>query len=184
MEQAGPEVNEGFDGRRHWGQKGASMASRPARALSPLERSKRIGQRAGIVLFAGIYAGATLLWTIQILTTVWGSAPPSAAGCAAGTASLEGAVSRARATYLAQSGAQDERAALASYRNALEPEWSEQKGVEAACREDEAGRKRLKDVIALRYAEEHAVRYESLGLAPLRRRLKGASESPSHELIR
>jgi hypothetical protein len=39
-------------------------------------------------------------------------------------------------------------------------------------------------VVALRYAEEHAVRYESLGLAPLRRRLKAASESPSHELIR
>jgi hypothetical protein len=97
---------------------------------------------------------------------------------------LERAVSRARAAYLAQTSEQNERAALATYRNALEPEWSEHKGIEAACRGDEAGRKRLKDVIALRYAEEHAVRYESLGLAPLRRRLKAASESPSHELIR
>jgi hypothetical protein len=39
-------------------------------------------------------------------------------------------------------------------------------------------------VIALRYAEEHAVRYESLGLAPLRRRLQGPAESPPTELIR
>ena len=160
------------------------MASRPPRVLSRVERARRIGQRAGIVIFVAIFAGATLLWTIQILTTVWGTAPPSAAGCAAGTASLERAIARARGVFAAQSADQDERAALATYRNALEPEWSDQKGIEAACRDDQAGLKRLKDVVALRYAEEHAVRYESLGLAPLRRRLKGASESPSHELIR
>jgi hypothetical protein len=160
------------------------MASRPPRVLSPLERRRRLGQRAGIAIFSTFFAGATLLWTIQILTTVWGSAPPSPAGCAGGTASLEKAIARARAVYVAHRGDQDERAALSTYRNALEPEWSQQKAIEAACRDDELGRKRLKDVIALRYAEEHAVRYESLGLAPLRRRLKGASESPSHELIR
>lgn len=159
------------------------MASRPPRVLSPRERRRRIGQRAGVAIFTLIFAGATLIWTIQILTTVWGSAPPSAAGCAGGTANLERAIARARAVWLAHSGAQDERAALTTYRNALKPEWGEQKAVEAACREDEPGRKRLKDVVALRYAEEHAVRYESLGLAPLRRRLKGASESPN-ELIR
>jgi hypothetical protein len=160
------------------------MVSRPPRVVSPTERRRRIGQRAGIAVFAAIFAGATLLWTIQILTTVWGSAPPSGAGCAGGTARLERAVARARSVWAAQSGDQDERTALATYRNALEPEWSEQKSVAAACRADEPGRKRLKDVVALRYAEEHAVRYESLGLAPLRRRLKAASESPSHELIR
>jgi hypothetical protein len=160
------------------------MAPRPPRVLSPLERRRRIGQRAGVVVFAVIFAGSTLLWTIQILTAVWGAAPASPAGCAGGTANLERAVARARAISIAHSGEQDERAALATYRKALEPEWSDQKGIEAACREDRAGRKRLKDVIALRYAEEHAVRYESLGLAPLRRRLKGASDSPSHELIR
>ena len=184
MEQAGPEVNEGFDGRGHCGQKGRPMASRPPRVLSSRERAERIGRRAGVAIFATIFAGATALWTFQILTTVWGTAPPSAAGCAGGTARLEQAVARARASFVHSSGEEDERTALGRYRNALLPEWSEQKAVEAACRDDEAGRRRLKDVIALRYAEEHAVRYESLGLAPLRRRLKGASESPSHELIR
>jgi hypothetical protein len=154
------------------------MAARPPRVLSPTERRRRIGQRAGIVIFVFIFAGATLLWTIQILSTVWGSAPASALGCAGGTASLERAVARARAAYASHVGDETERTALATYRNALEPEWSGTKGVEAACRGDETGRKRLKDVIALRYAEEHAVRYESLGLAPLRRRLQGASESP------
>jgi len=143
-----------------------------------------MGRRAGIAIFTTIFAGATLLWTIQILTAVWGSAPPSPAGCAVGTASLERAVARARLAYAVQAGDEDERAALARYRNALEPEWEQRKAVEAACQGDEAGRKRLKDVIALRYAEEHTVRYESLGLAPLRRRLKGTSASPPNELIR
>ncbi len=156
------------------------MPSRPPRVLTPQQRAERIGRRAGIAVFATIFAGATALWTFQILSTVWGSAPPSPEGCASGTASLERAVSRARAAFAASSGDEDERAALALYRQALEPEWSQQKAVEAACEGDAAGRKHLKDVIALRYAEEHAVRYESLGLAPLRRRLKGASEATSH----
>ena len=160
------------------------MAKPSRRPPSPLERRRLMGRRAGIAVFTTIFAGATLLWTIQILTAVWGSAPPSPAGCAVGTASLERAVARARLAYAVQAGDEDERAALARYRNALEPEWEQRKAVEAACQGDEAGRKRLKDVIALRYAEEHTVRYESLGLAPLRRRLKGTSVSPPNELIR
>ena len=160
------------------------MAKLSRRPPSPLERRRLMGRRAGIAIFTTIFAGATLLWTIQILTAVWGSAPPSPAGCAVGTASLERAVARARLAYAVQAGDEDERAALARYRNALEPEWEQRKAVEAACQGDEAGRKRLKDVIALRYAEEHTVRYESLGLAPLRRRLKGTSASPPNELIR
>jgi hypothetical protein len=160
------------------------MAKVPRSALSPLERRRLAGRRAGIAIFGTIFAGATLLWTFQILTAVWGSAPPSPAGCAGGTASLERAVERARQAYALLPGDEDERAALARYRNALEPEWEQQKAVVAACRGDAAGRKRLKDVIALRYAEEHAVRYESLGLAPLRRRLQGTSPSPPNELIR
>ncbi len=154
------------------------MAARSRSPLSPAARRRRIGQRAGTLVFVFIFAGATLWWTVQILTTVWGTAPPSPAGCANGTLSLEQAVERARLAYAASAGDEDERAALARYRGALEPEWSERKAVEAACAGDVAGRKRLKDVVALRYAEEHAVRYESLGLAPLRRRLKGTQPSP------
>jgi hypothetical protein len=160
------------------------MVSPTRRELSKLERNRLIGRRAGIAIFTAIFAGATLLWTIQILTTVWGSAPPSPAGCAGGTANLERAVERARETHARNAGDEDERAALSRYRSALEPEWEQRKAVEAACENDEAGKKRLKDVIALRYAEEHAVRYESLGLAPLRRRLKGTDTSSSNELNR
>jgi hypothetical protein len=160
------------------------MARSSRSPKSALERRRQLGRRAGIAIFTLIFAGATLLWTIQILTAVWGGAPPSPEGCAGGTASLERAIERARLVYALQAGDEDERTAIARYRSALEPEWNQQKGVEAACRDDKAGKKRLKDVIALRYAEEHAVRYESLGLAPLRRRLKGTSTSPTNELKR
>lgn len=159
------------------------MAAPSRRPITQLERNRLLGRRVGIAVFSAIFAGATLLWTVQILTTVWGTAPPAPEGCAGGTAKLEQAVERARRVYALEAGDEDERAALARYRSALEPEWASRKGVEAACRGDDAGKKRLKDVIALRYAEEHAVRYESLGLAPLRRRLKGI-ESPVNELNR
>jgi hypothetical protein len=155
------------------------MPASPRPVLTPAERTRLTGRRIGIAVFAALVSGATLLWTIQILSEVWGSAPPSPTGCAAGTRKLEDAVERARLAYATGAADEDERTALSRYRGALEPEWSERKAIEAACREDSAGRKRLKDVIALRYAEEHAVRYESLGLAPLRRKLKGTfSSSP------
>src|SRR5882672_6408583 len=111
--------------------------SRPA--PSRLERHRLLGRRAGVAVFTGIFAGATLIWTTQILTTVWGTAPPSPEGCAGGTASLERAVERARLAYAVQAGDEDERSALTRYRNALEPEWEQRKAVEAACRGDEAG---------------------------------------------
>lgn len=160
------------------------MASPPRSIRSPAERARLTGRRVGIGIFSAIFAGATALWTFQILTTVWGGAPPSREGCARGTQILEQAVQHARTVYAQSSGNEDERAALQRYRNALEPQWQQRKAVEAACQGDEAGRKRLKDVVALRYAEEHAVRYESLGLAPLRRRLMGTPASSSTELKR
>jgi hypothetical protein len=143
-----------------------------------MDRRRRLGRRVGIIIFTVIFAGATLMWTIQILTAVWSSAPPSPAGCSVGTARLEQAIARARHIYQSEAGAEDERAALARFRSALLPEWTEEKAIKAACEHEEAGKKRLKDVIALRYAEEHAVRYESLGLAPQRRRLGAESASP------
>jgi hypothetical protein len=162
------------------------MAEQPrsSSTLSPRERARSIGRRAGVVVFATIFSAATLWWTFQILTAVWGGAAPSPDGCALGTAKLESAIGTARRAYLDLAGDADERMALKNYRTALEPAWSARKSVEAACRGDAAGARRLKDVIALRYAEEHAVRYESLGLAPLRRRLKGTRPSPMNELNR
>jgi hypothetical protein len=182
MEQACPEVNEGFDEGAGSGQNAGRMVSR--RPPSPQQLRRLLGRRIGNIVFATLFAGATLVWSVEILSAVWSTAAPSPAGCEAGTASLERAIERARSVYVAHSGEEDERTALARFRAALEPEWREEKAIDAACRGDLAGSKRLGDVVALRYAEEHAVRYESQGLAPLRRRLQGTHELPSNELIR
>ena len=182
MKQACPEVNEGFDEHAGSGHNPSPMLSR--RPPSPLQQRRLMGRRIGNLIFGILFAAATAVWSVQILTAVWEGAPPAPAGCSAGTASLESALRRARSVYSSHRGDEDERAALARFRGALAPEWSQEKAVDAACRSDEAGRKRLRDVVALRYAEEHAVRYESQGLAPLRRRLQGNQPSPSNELIR
>src|SRR5258707_9945570 len=118
------------------------MVSPPPNARWLLQRRRLFGQRGGIVIFMAIFAGATLVWTIQILTAVWGTAPPSPPGGAGGTASLERPVERARLAYAIQAGDEDESAALARYRSALEPEWQARKNVEAVPDGDAGGAKR------------------------------------------
>jgi hypothetical protein len=189
MEYLDAAVNVGFDGEVAYGHNaGMSNGSAPASRLAARDvmqtpglenigagpRARLIGRRVGIVLYAVLFGGATVLWSVQILMQVWGGAPPSALGCGGGTDRLEAALLRARSQLAGGAALQNERAALETFRGALEPEWSERREIEAACRGDELGERRLRDIIALRYAEEHAVRYESLGLAPLRRRVKSS----------
>jgi hypothetical protein len=131
----------------------------------------RKGSRVAIALFALVVAGATAIWTLQIVRQVWW--PPfreSPVDCRTGLGGLARAVTRARLAAARESG--DERAALARFRAALEPEWATRQGVEVRCRGDVEALRSLKDLDALRYAEEHAVRYEAVGLASLRRRVE------------
>jgi hypothetical protein len=141
-------------------------------------RVQRAGRRVGIVLFALIVGGATATWTIQILLAVF--APPLLAvakGCQSGTRELLVAVRRARSAAAAESGG--ERAALQRFRAALSPEWNSRTSLTALCQADPKGRAALTEIDALRYAEEHAVRYEAVGLAPQRRRVEGLSDFES-----
>jgi hypothetical protein len=178
MEHALAKVNEGFDGGSCFRHKARAMPARGAQ-LTPLQRRRLIGRRVGTAVFGLLFASATLVWSLEILSAVWGSAPPSPDGCARGTESLERAIERARSAYALGAGDEDERTALSRFRSALEPEWAQRKAVEAACKGDRVAEKHLRDVVALRYAEEHAVRYESLDLAPLRRRIHGTRKSPN-----
>lgn len=121
---------------------------------------------------------ATANWTIKILFDVF--APPVQAlakDCHGGTADLLLAVRRARLAAASETG--DERAALAKFRAALEPEWSTRVSLNDLCRSDAKARAALTEIDALRYAEEHAVRYEAVGLAPQRRRVQALNEFAS-----
>jgi hypothetical protein len=143
--------------------------------LSPRQR---LGRRIGIAVFSLIVSGATATWTIQILFAVF--APPVqavATECRGGTRGLLVAVRRARLAAAFESG--DERAALGRFRAALEPEWSTRTSLDAVCRSDAKARAALTEIDALRYAEEHAVRYEAVGLAPQRRRVQALNDFES-----
>jgi hypothetical protein len=132
-------------------------------------RIARLGRRIGLLVFALPVAGATALWTAQIIDQVfWPDSGPAAAECRTGVLALDQAVRRARRA--AEDESHGERPALKRFREALEPEWQSRPALSAACRSDPAALRALSDLDALRYAEEHAVRYEAVALAKQRRR--------------
>lgn len=139
---------------------------RPARS-----RGRRIGRRIGIAVFAACVGVPTLLWTYQIMLAIFFRAPgPAPASCEGGLLELLRAVDRARQAAREESGG--ERQSLARFRTALDPEWQTRPALDALCRGVPAEARRLREVDALRYAEEHAVRYEATALARQRQRAR------------
>ena len=139
--------------------------------LSRTEARRRLGRRIGLGLFAVLLSAFTIVCSGQIILQVW--FPRSEAtiqSCRSGIQSLVTAVERARRAAAAENG--DERAALARFRAQLAPEWQRLPAVERACEADGEAGGALRDVVELRFAEEHAVRYEAVALARLRRRVK------------
>jgi hypothetical protein len=139
-------------------------------------RLRRTGRRVGTLIFGLIMVLAIASWTYQILRAVF--APPIvtvAAECRAGARGLLVAVRRARLAGASESG--DERAALGRFRAALDPEWNSRASLDTVCLSDAKTHAALAEIDALRYAEEHAVRYEAVGLAPQRRRVQALSET-------
>jgi len=128
----------------------------------------KLGRRAGIIAFAIPVAGITAVWSLQILSTVFASGGEPSIGCREGLFQLAGAIQRAREAAAGEPNG--ERAALARFRAALNPEWNHRDGLERACGADPQTRLTLREIDALRYAEEHAVRYEAGAVAAQRRR--------------
>jgi hypothetical protein len=146
-----------------------------AAPVSDLERKRRLGRRLGIAVFGIIVTAMTAHWTIQVLSQVWARPPEGVTlQCRAGLQGLVAAVRRARLRAASTVG--DERAALAEFRGALMPEWRDRTALNKACVGDTPLLEALREVDALRYAEEHAVRYEALGLAPQRLRVQALEQ--------
>jgi hypothetical protein len=141
-----------------------------------LDRVRRNGRRVGIVVYAVIVVAATAIWTTEILFAVFKPTIVAVATeCHSGTRQLLLAVRRARMAAASKSG--DERAALGRFRASLEPEWSTRASLDTVCGSDPQAQAALAEIDALRYAEEHAVRYEAVGLAPQRRRVQALYET-------
>jgi predicted NAD/FAD-binding protein len=100
------------------------------------------------------------------MQAVWwppaGPAPPS---CREGLLSLATAIERARS--LPAERALGERGTVKRFRGALLPEWDSRGALSDLCRSPEDARM-LRAIDQLRYAEEHAVRYEATALFPQR----------------
>lgn len=140
--------------------------ARPGRS-----RARRLGRRIGIGLFAAVVAIPTLVWTYQIMLALFypepGVRPTS---CRAGTRGLLDGLNHARLAGREESSG--ERESLARFRAALGPAWEGRGELDTLCAGSQKDRDRLREIDALRYAEEHAVRYEATALAHQRQRAR------------
>jgi hypothetical protein len=62
------------------------------------------------------------------------------------------------------------------FREALLPEWAARGGLEVRCQGDPEATRALGEVDRLRYAEEHALRYEALDVAGRRRAVEAIAQ--------
>jgi hypothetical protein len=118
-----------------------------------------------------LLGGFTVVCSIEIIVQAWAPTGPSAdVDCRRDILRLIRAVRRARESAIqATSG---EREAVARFRAALEPEWSLRPAIGDRCKREAASMRALEEVDRLRYGEEHALRYEALDIASLRKRIE------------
>lgn len=129
-----------------------------------------MGRRVALAVFGLTVSSFIAACAIQIMVYVFSPEEGAeAASCERGLAELAQGVRRARAA--AAEEAQGERAALKIFRENLSG-WNKRASVERLCQGDAAALAKLTTIDRLRYAEEHAVRYEAAGgVAALRRRV-------------
>lgn len=147
----------------------------PSPPASPSDRASQIGRRAGYLLLGLLVSAFTAVCTVEIIVQVWF---PRVEGvqsdCRAGIQQLVQALGRARTVAATIQNGSEAGAAVTEFRKSLEPEWHERAALRAACEADAEGLRALKQIDQLRYAEEHAVRYEARNLSRLRREVERA----------
>jgi hypothetical protein len=132
-----------------------------------LERVRRRGRRAGWLVFSLLIIAFTVICSVQVLAQVWApTVVHTDEQCPAALSGLLNAIERARAEAALET--RGERAAVQRFRRALNPEWTHRAALDETCRDAEQHHA-LELIDWLRYAEEHAVRYEALDVAHLRR---------------
>lgn len=131
----------------------------------------RYGRWAGAGLFAAIMTTFTGVCTWQLVDQLW-PATESRSGldCQEGLRRLLHAVRTARTAAASTHGG--EQVALERFRSALEPAWRDAPALERACQGGRPEAAAYGALVRLRFAEEHAVRYESADLARQRRQMR------------
>jgi len=161
----------------------------PSPPAPPNERASQIGRRAGYLLLGLLVSAFTAVCTFEIIGQVWFPRVESAqSDCRLGIERLVQALGRARSVAATVRNGSEAGAAVAEFRRTLDPEWHERPSLANACKGDAEGRLALKQIDQLRYAEEHAVRYEARNLSRLRREVErtlqelGLKAADSHPL--
>lgn len=135
---------------------------------TPIERIRRRGRTLGVATFSLIVASFVVVCTVQICLQVWAPAVTGQVECRSGVVALRDALEQAR---LAAAQEEGEQPALARFRALVTAPWKLEPAVARACANDRAGSEALRELVRLRYAEEHAVRYEASDLAARRRQV-------------
>jgi hypothetical protein len=138
---------------------------------SRLRTAQRTGRRIGIAVFFVILATFVVVCSAQILYQGF-NAPDSASAtdCRRALRQLIHDIRKARAA--AEVEVLGERAAMAKFRGAMTLSPTALRSIENQCRYDSWARSALQAVDEWRWAEENAVRYESVDLAPSRRKIQ------------
>jgi hypothetical protein len=145
----------------------------PSPPASPTERGGKIGRRAGYLLLGLLVSAFTAVCTVEIIGQVWFPKVGAAQNnCHLGVQRLVQGLNRARTIGATARNGSEAGPAVAAFRRALEPEWHERPSLSSACKGDAAGLRALKQIDQLRYAEEHAVRYEARNLSRHRREVE------------
>ena len=136
--------------------------------VSSQKSAQRRGRALGAAVLFVIVTTFTVVCSIQIIQQAWRAPASNAAvDCRPGIEGLISAVRRARVA--AANGTGGEREAIQRFREALLPEWAARGALEGRCQGDPEAVRALGEVDRLRYAEEHALRYEALDVAGRRR---------------
>lgn len=146
------------------------MADMNANAI---DRAQKTGRRIGTALFALLIGTFTIVCSAQVLIQGFSERSSASAGadieCREGLRALVAALSDARSR--AKSADPEERSRLMQFRDAVRGTWKNRYEIERRCKADPWALKALEQIDELRWAEEHAVRYESANLAPSRQQV-------------
>jgi hypothetical protein len=133
-----------------------------------LEHVRRAGRRFGIGLFALLVSSFVVVCSAQILYQGFHDPNVTEKGnCRVIIANLASSVHAARQ---AANKILDERKAIEAFRAALENEWHARPSLPSLCSGDNSALDAIAAIDEWRWAEETAIRYESVDLAPTRRR--------------
>lgn len=137
--------------------------------------ARKRGRKIALFIYYAVVLSVCVAGAAQVSRQVLWNPVQSApyADCRQGLRALVGALERARS---AAPGNDGEDLAVERFRSALNPEWSYWDSIAQSCRGNAERQRALDAIQRLRYAEEHAARWEAGDLAPLRRRVQDLTE--------